>query len=374
MNSLRKLFGNKKNLVILWPILVIFAKIIRYTILKKTLVDAGIGYKMLPYIVSHSSVFQLFDADTSSGAVGNAGCFFEKINIFNLTSYEAFEVQITIVWNLIIVGMISKCKYRFNSGETLFLVLSILALNIFDFTLAKEPVQILFFVLIFYNMYYKRYKTEMYYLITSSIVIALSVVTFRNYYILLLAWTICIFFIFHFLEEKKMTFRRIIILIIGVSCFYLAMMYAVKILSPLTYQELIRVRTRASSATTEIKSIIGSENLALFTLNYILVIFRMLFPIELIRFGAKCAIYVGVQLVISAVVIKALLNIRKLEVNERVALYIILGFILMSGFFEPDFGSWIRHEIAIFPMFLVAGQYLNPAKNTTKKHLKNRKW
>ena len=39
--------------------------------------------------------------------------------------------------------------------------------------------------------------------------------------------------------------------------------------------------------------------------------------------------------------------------DENVALLIICGFIFSSVAFEPDFGSWVRHESVVFPLFIV---------------------
>jgi hypothetical protein len=360
-NLIRRIFGSRKNLFILWIFLVLIAKMVRYTVLKATLVDTGIGYKMLPFITSNSTSFTLFDASDSSGAVGNAAWFFDITNFFGLSSYVAFEIIITIIWNILLMLLLKKGIKHYDDLQTLFLVVSILALNIFNLTLAKEPVQILFFIALFYFLLSNNKPTSYYWLITAACIL-FSVVTFRNYYILLLVWTIALGILYHYFTYKKINLFRIIVVIVGILIVYVVMMYAASLLSPATYRELIRVRTRNSTAVTEIKSIFGNSNLLLFSLNYILVIIRMLFPIELIRYGVKYAIYVGVQLIITTVYLKALLGINLMKQNEKIALYVVSGFILMSGFFEPDFGSWIRHEMAIFPLFLILAKLIKPTQ------------
>ena len=79
----------------------------------------------------------------------------------------------------------------------------------------------------------------------------------------------------------------------------------------------------------------------------------MLFPIELLLLGPKYFIYVLYQLMITLVVLKNTKNINKYSPRRRIALYIYIAFLMGSATFEPDFGSWIRHEAVLFPIFML---------------------
>lgn len=352
-NFIRRIFGSKKNLLILWSLIVVFAKIIRYTVLKVTLVDAGIGHSMLTYINSHNTSFLLFDSGGSSvDTTGNATFFFDKLNFMGLSSYVSFEIVITICWNILLMLLMRKCVERFNDLQTFFLIVSILALNIFDFTLAKEPIQILFFIFIFYVLESRRSSIKVK-LILSVSCILLSVLTFRAYYILLLIWAFVFALMDYFFMKKKVNLKTIIMICVAIVICYIIMMTFLQKTASSSYLEIVRVRTRQSSATTDIRALFDSENIVLFSINYVLVLLRIMFPIELIRFGIKFVIYVGVQIIMSLVYFRSLFNIRSLNQCERIALYLFSGFILMSAFFEPDFGSWIRHEVAAFPLLLI---------------------
>ena len=52
-------------------------------------------------------------------------------------------------------------------------------------------------------------------------------------------------------------------------------------------------------------------------------------------------------------VIKVTLNYKKISDIRRISLYIYFAFLLGSATFEPDFGSWIRHEAVLFPILLI---------------------
>lgn len=348
----RRIFGNRKNLLILWGGLVVLAKIIRYTILKVTLVDAGIGHSMITLINTHNTAFVLFDGGVSSDATGNAVYFYDKLNILGFSSYISFEIAITFIWNILLMFLMNKCQKKYDELQAVFLVVSILALNIFDFTLAKEPIQILFFIFIFYILVSNSVPIQGKW-IWSIICIVASVFTFRIYYILMLIWAIVFSLIYRFCITRRINFGRLLLILFNIAIVYVAMIIILQYVSLESYIELIRVRTRQSSATTDIRALFDSGNLFLFSINYILVVIRILFPVELLRFGVKYAIYVGVQVTMSLVYMKALYNIADLNKSEQIALYLFSGFILMSAFFEPDFGSWIRHEAAAFPLLLI---------------------
>ena len=50
-------------------------------------------------------------------------------------------------------------------------------------------------------------------------------------------------------------------------------------------------------------------------------------------------------------------NVAALETRDRIdtrtiALYTYLAFLLCSAMFEPDFGSWLRHQSVAFPIII----------------------
>ena len=97
-------------IIFLFPILILVGKIIRYTIMKSVLVDAGIGYTWINIIVSNLQPKEILDLTIASEQNGFAILFFKFINIFNLQTYIDFEVLITIIFNALLLVMFFKCK------------------------------------------------------------------------------------------------------------------------------------------------------------------------------------------------------------------------------------------------------------------------
>lgn len=172
-------------IIFLFPILILVGKIIRYTIMKSVLVDAGIGYTWINIIVSNLQPKEILDLTIASEQNGFAILFFKFINIFNLQTYIDFEVLITIIFNALLLVMFFKCKRDLTLWQFVFIALSILVLNIFDFCLSKDPIQMIFFLIIFYILLSKNIKHKEFWTI---FVISISALIFRKYFLLIIAF------------------------------------------------------------------------------------------------------------------------------------------------------------------------------------------
>ena len=126
------------------------AKVVRHTIMKEVLVDMSVGNGMIAMINDENSI--IYDEEVSEeelAANSKSAKLFSNINFFDLTTPIEFEVYITILWNIMLLIIIFMLRKKLDIMQAIFLILSVLVLNIFDFNLAKEPVQMLYFVLIY---------------------------------------------------------------------------------------------------------------------------------------------------------------------------------------------------------------------------------
>ena len=363
---------NINLILILFPIMILAGKIIRWTILKTVLVDMSIGNGMISKILYGTGGFTSFSDSGISDAAGNASVFFRAINIFGLTTTIQFEVYISLIWNIIIILIILKGKKSLNIMQMLFLIVSIAVLNIWDFCLAKEPVQLLFFLAIYYILLNRRLNIKQKYILT-IFVLLISVLYYRIYYILIIAFImivaiVCSKWLF---KVDKINLRHVLGLLVVLSIVYFIMLNFIKVIDIESYNELIRVRTRAGIANTQMINIFKSTNLILFTLDYLIMIVRMLFPMELIPMGIKYWPYVFYQIIISYFVLKNIKNIKENTKTQNLALYIYIAFLLGSATFEPDFGSWVRHEAAIFPILMIITNIVMPNEKQGENDEKN---
>lgn len=358
---------NKKKLyninlfLVLFPIMIFAGKLIRWTILKSVLVDMSIGNGMISKIISGTTQFVFLSEVGMADAAGNSAAIFSAINFFGLTTTVQFEIYISIIWNIILIALLLKSKKHLSLPQFLFWMSSIAVLNIWDFCLAKEPLQMIFFLVMMLIICSKK-LSERAKLIGIIITLLLSVLTYRVYYILIVAFLIIVGLVCKrwLLKLKKIKVKHIIILLIILAGSYFVMLNAIKVIDMESFNELIRVRTRLGEASTQMLNIFKSENLAIFSLDYLIMILRMLFPVELIPMGIKYWPYVFYQVLISYFLIKAIVNMKKQSKSTNLALWLYIAFLLASGTFEPDFGSWVRHEAAIIPVLLVMAGIIIP--------------
>lgn len=348
------------SIVIVFCIFAILAgKLVRHTVMRETLVVPGIGWQMVNKTNNkeYGFGFTIRDHstdDAASSATSNAGYIFEKINFLNFaSSYYGYEILISVIWNLLIFWILIMLKKSYTFSEMIFILISVSVLNIFDFTIAKEPVQMLYFILMFFVL--KSNKTESVKYILCLFIYLLCFITYRNYYILMAAFMIFVYTIHKLIISKisKINLKHILLILLSIFLCYFTFLNIAKIVDVTSYNELLRVRLRTSSAASDMRAIFKSNNLILFSLDYILMLVRMLVPIELVKLGPKYAIYTIYQVIISIIIVLNIKNINKISIERRVALYIYIAFLMGSAAFEPDFGSWIRHEAVLFPILLI---------------------
>lgn len=360
-------------IIVAMVFLIMGAKVVRYTIMKEILVDLSMGHAMFGIINDTTFFEEESQTEEEQDAIEKSARIFKAINFFQLTTYEEFEVYISIVWNTMLLMIIFTLRKKLNIIQAIFLVFSILVLNIFDFNPAKEPIQMLYFVLIYIVIINKALKDNFKYFLC-FIILYWASISFRDYYILIAlfmlgsSW-ICKTFI---LMKEKLNFWDILMVIIVLGVGYFLLLTVAKVVMPEEYRELIAVRTRETEARTDISNWITKDasNLVLFTLDYLIMLVRMMIPVELLTFGPKYWPYVLYQLMITFFVIMALKNIKKNHKSKNVALYVYLGFLCGSATFEPDFGSWVRHEAAIAPiLFILADMYrFKKSETDLQKH------
>ncbi len=363
----KKKIYNVDLILILFPIMIIAGKFIRWTILKSVLVDMGIGNGMISKIINGTGWFTSLSETGISDAAGNSAVFFRIINIFRLDTITQFEIYISVIWNIILAIIICKSKKMLNTMQMLFLIASIAVLNIWDFCLAKEPVQLLFFLAIYYVLINNKLNIKSKY-IGAILIMLLSVLYYRVYYILIIAFIILVSLICNkwLLKLKKVNKKTVIMLLGVLVVAYFIMLNAIKAIDAESYNELIRVRTRTGIANTQMVNIFKSTNLVLFCLDYLIMILRMLFPIELVPMSVKYWPYVFYQILISYFVIKNIIDIKTNTKSHNLALYIYIAFLLGSAAFEPDFGSWVRHEAATFPILMIVSDIVQYKDNKTE--------
>ena len=407
--------------------IIIAAKIVRWTVMYQKLVLMSIGNGMALRIYFGMYEFKLSGlsqtSSASSVAESNAGALFRSINYFHCVFIEEWEIFISIIYNIItlfIVRDFFKRTPQAGRKENFFVYLGVAILNIFCFCLSKEPYQMLFFIMMALAIINgKTYQQKSVFLVVA---LFLTVLLSRKYYGLVLLYYFFLQYIVRYFFDninyqtqngRKKLLSNIIYtsIIIGVSYFFLLSYLSTS--NESTYTEMMNANyrdlNRASVADSEIVPFFPKGNRLFATFDYVIKIFRLMLPVELLIKGRiKYLFFIAFQLLLLMFLGRAFINRKKNEVtsdeeeideepeeistirnnvlehemdsdfsseeeeeegnkeeeirfqkeedrrlSRTAALYLYLAFLLCSAAFEPDFGSWIRHQGVALPIILL---------------------
>lgn len=356
--------------VLLIPIIIV-AKLVRHTIMYDRLVALGIGWDFIPSINQGDHHFLLsiysFDQVTTTGSVArnNTIAFSESINIFGITTYYGWEVFISIIFNLLLYKVIVsyyKTHPYVTKTENLFIYLNIIILNIFCFCMAKEYFQMIFWFVAMWAL--KGTMSKRMGIVKVAIALALTVLFTRKYYGLVFIYFLLVDFFVDYVFGKtnalrkskiKLVFKVVLVLAIMAGMYYI-ISTVVQIEAEDTYQELERVNStdRGGNASSTIYPIFDrGGGTWVMTAEYFIKIFRLMFPVELLaRFKPTYFIFIVYQGMLFYFLLVALRRRRINPVERNLATDLYIAIWLTSAAFEPDFGSWIRHQSVALPAML----------------------
>ena len=179
---------------------------------------------------------------------------------------------------------------------------------------------------------------------------------FRSYYIIMGALFLVAYLLLKYIQIKnikmnsKIVINFLVIMFIMFTCFLLI----VQVIMPEEYEAVIGVRDSNLNevAVSQIENWIESDGtLHLFLVNYLINSIRMMIPVELLTKGISYLPFIVFQIMTLYYLfqtVKSLNSSTKAEVILSLAIFI--GYLMGSFIFEPDFGSFIRHESATFPI------------------------
>lgn len=395
--------NSQKNIrqYLTWMIPIIaMSKIIRWTVLAHQLVGMSIGWGMV--MVINLKVYKPFQSGGS--VIDNACAFFEHINILGIKTFEGWEVFFTIVYNIILYFLIKSYYQRHPEAgkwENFFIYLNVGVINIFCFTMSKECYQFLFWILIAVAVILP--KTLRQKQIGFLLAITITFLYARRYYALVLVYYLVTSIFSNLIikrinleEGKRKLYIALTMMAITIGLFHYLFMGYLADANEDTYTEMIAANSReGTKADSEITPWFKGNQL-MFSLNFFVKIFRLLLPVELLRNPKPVyLLLILFQGFVTYFIINAFVKMNKAEQEEvddeeevveeeqtsnfeidtveedsddeeeedtepeentnvrNMALFIYLGFLICSAGFEPDFGSWLRHESVAFPILIL---------------------
>ena len=322
---------------------------------------------MLPakYFYDNNRIVGMVNEDMSMEAWGGsyvvAANFFRAINIFGFTSISQWSWFLGMLLTLVVFFMVLRLP-ELDMVQTIFLLACVGLLNIYVFNIGKDAIQFLFFMAV-YLVLLMPIKSSAVKIVCAAIILYFESKVFRSYYVLIAALVLAIYCILAVFRRNHRLPPAVKIIITTITMYMLecVMMVVASVAMHSEYEQIMGIRDYSLSSregdvdsVTIIKNWVGgdnSTNLPLFLLNYLINAVRMMIPFELAIKGVQYLPFFCFQVAVTVYLAHLFGKLDEIEDETQfLAISIFLGYVLASALFEPDFGSWVRHEAATFPV------------------------
>ena len=135
--SLLKKKVNMENFFFIYVILIIVGKIVRWTIMKDTLINYSKGWGYPTHIINDPFSFQLFGLEeVSEGDIGLGSNIYSMFKIFWIfmlcipETFKEFEFAITLLWGIMILLVIRHCNFTVDVFQFSYIVLSSIVIKL----------------------------------------------------------------------------------------------------------------------------------------------------------------------------------------------------------------------------------------------------
>lgn len=350
-----------RTIVIFYIPLFLIGRYLRYSTL------SGMGFSTKTDGILNIITNGYTKAGNPDGTVVVFGLILRAINIFNITDFWYYEYllsAISNIWLFILLYKSQEYLFELNILKTALMFSFIVLLNVNSFVFAKDFMMLITFIVMFYIIKsdYLGEKQKFYCIIAAMLLAALFLKTYYYYYTIVFVFMTIYFK--YIIKSCNNGFLKMIIHLIVFTVFYAVIINMLKDYMPSYYNKMMQVsQSDYILANSRITPFIKGSGNAFAALNYFIKTLRLMFPIELIRLGPKYIPYIFVQIVISCYIINNIINYSNLGSVFRLCNNVLFAFILTSATFEPDFGSWLRHEMATFPVIFYMLYILNSEMN-----------
>lgn len=321
-------------------IIMIIAKIIKIYLL-----DSNFFYdsKLLLEIMNNS-----LGANNSNYNYDFAANVYNFLNFFKINDVLVFDLIFGVFFTVVIVIVEKNLLSGYYSFvELIFLFMLVFFSNIYTFSLSKDLIQfVLISLFVFFVTKFNRFIPLFLIPLIPIFIIAYFL---RNYFYAVICLYVLFFVCFSKIRNKK---NILFSIILGIFALLLAI-YFLQEINPNIYKEILRSNELYSSkeANSKIVNILGNTNFMNFAINYIINLFRLLFPFELLTKGIYYYVFVAYQLILLFILYK---SVKKNYTNKKIMILLsmIVSHYLVCVLFEPDFGSFLRHQISMSIVYL----------------------
>lgn len=317
------------------------------------------------YFYDSTSILNMVNGDTQEylqrdSTYRATADFYRVINVLGFDTLQQWSIALSIIGCLMLMPIVLRLP-NLSFLDTLLCLTYIALLNIYVFSISKDMIQFIVFYCIaaILNMSNRRPV-----LAASSAFLLLiaEAIFYRSYYLLVAIVFILVVLMLLKIRSKggktKSTLRAGFWFIFEVVLIVLVMLVSMKVIAPNLYDQLVNVRNEtglprvgSTDAQTVIINLFPGDGIFVSLVNWFVNGLRMMFPIELIFKGKSYILFIVFQLLVVRLYVR---NLGDYGGSVRSARFfgfcLFTAYLAVSFFFEPDFGSWARHEAAVFPI------------------------
>lgn len=301
-------------------------------------------------------------ADSSSmpeweGSYRVASDLFAKLNIGRLDTLLSWSLCLGVLFTLLLMFMILRADAP-DLFQSIFILAAVGLLNIYIFTIGKDIIQFAFFFAV-YVVLLLPLDNQLIKILASAGILYFESTFFREYYILIAALILAVYVVLTWFRRRgHLGVGSMLSIVVILFLMIYAAMLSARVIMPDEYDQMLGLRAGyvtaygdGADSATLIQNVISGDGLPIFMINYVINAFRMMIPIELFFRGVYYWPFFVFQLMVTLYMVHLISQMNHIkEPMLFLALCIYIGYILASFIFEPDFGSWVRHESATFPV------------------------
>lgn len=276
------------------------------------------------------------------------------LQFYRLISFLPFKTALewgifwSIIMNITFFLIFLRTSSKYSLEEYIFIYSSMFILDVFVFNINKDLVQCLIFLIVFFIINTKLSNIKKIFL--SVLILFIESLCFRPYYIFGSLTIIITYFVLDKfnIKGKNKIIKSLSLIILLVFI----MIYLSQFIKPTAYTGLIGRRDTLAEdieAITVITDWIPGNGYFNYCINYVINLFRMAFPFELLKIGLKYIPFFIYQIYLTFNIIKSLRNINSKNI---VNISVIIGYWLMLFASESDFGTLVRHQAILLPFYL----------------------
>ena len=298
----------------------------------------------------------------NTGTYKVAADFFRKINVFNFTERIQWSIFLGVVLTIATIILFKKCE-GLDTKQIIFGSMCVALCNIYVFNISKDSLQFGIFILIFIVVSIKKIPIWIKALAAGLLLYWESNV-YKSYYIIMAFFFMVIFIAFSIIRVKKKRLRwfQYLVVVVGLFAMVYVFLFSARALFPKDYDDIMEARNysnKQGQVTVIEEPFEHNGNLNIFFADYMIDSVRMMFPFELVKIGAFYVPFFAFQVFLLFYLVRGIKYMDELDDKSFIGLCIYIAYFLGSVLFEPDFGSFVRHEAATLPVIIL--MVFNPA-------------